>query len=42
MLPIELMRKSFSGRYQLWDRCYFEMSLQMGPRVSEMLSLTVR
>jgi hypothetical protein len=39
---LELVRTSFSGRYALWDRCYFEMALQMGLRVSEMLSLTVR
>jgi site-specific recombinase XerD len=38
---IALVRKSFSGRYALRDRCYFEMALQMGLRVSEMLSLTV-
>jgi site-specific recombinase XerD len=38
---LDLVRKSFSGRYALCDRCYFEMSLQMGLRVSEMLSLTV-
>jgi len=38
---IDLVRKSFSGRYALRDRCYFEMALQMGLRVSEMLSLTV-
>ena len=38
---IELVRKSFSGRYALRDRCYFEMALQMGLRVSEMLSLPV-
>ena len=38
---LELVRKSFAGRYGLRDRCYFEMSLQMGLRVSEMLSLTV-
>jgi site-specific recombinase XerD len=38
---LELVRKSFSGRYALRDRCYFEMSLQMGLRVSEMLSITV-
>jgi integrase len=38
---IDLIRKSFSGRYALRDRCYFEMALQMGLRVSEMLSLTV-
>jgi integrase len=38
---IELVRKSFGGRYALRDRCYFEMALQMGLRVSEMLSLTV-
>jgi hypothetical protein len=38
---IDLVRKSFSGRYALRDRCYFEMSLQMGLRVSEMLSITV-
>ena len=38
---IDLIRKSFSGRYALRDRCYFEMALQMGLRVSEMLWLTV-
>jgi site-specific recombinase XerD len=38
---IDLVRKSFRGRYALRDRCYFEMSLQMGLRVSEMLSITV-
>jgi site-specific recombinase XerD len=38
---IELVRKSFSGRYALRDRYYFEMALQMGLRVSEMLSITV-
>jgi site-specific recombinase XerD len=38
---IDLVRKSFSGRYALRDRCFFEMVLQMGLRVSEMLSLTV-
>ncbi len=38
---LDLVRKSFSGRYALRDRCYFEMALQMGLRVSEMLSLTV-
>jgi site-specific recombinase XerD len=38
---LELMRKSFSGRYALRDRCYFEMALQMGLRVIEMLSITV-
>jgi len=38
---IDLVRKSFSGRYALRDRCYFEMALQMALRVSEMLSLTV-
>ena len=38
---INLVRKSFSGRYALRDRCYFEMALQTGLRVSEMLSLTV-
>jgi site-specific recombinase XerD len=38
---IELVRKSFSGRFALRDRCYFEMALQMGLRVSEMLSITV-
>ena len=38
---LELVRKSFGGRYALRDRCYFEMALQMGLRVSEMLSLTV-
>ena len=38
---LDLVRKSFGGRYALRDRCYFEMALQMGLRVSEMLSLTV-
>ena len=38
---LALVRKSFSGRYALRDRCFFEMALQMGLRVSEMLSLTV-
>jgi site-specific recombinase XerD len=38
---LELVRKSFHGRYALRDRCYFEMAPQMGLRVSEMLSLTV-
>jgi site-specific recombinase XerD len=38
---IDLVRKSFSGRYALRDRCFFEMALQMGLRVSEMLSLNV-
>src|ERR1700747_1711079 len=38
---LDLVRKSFHGRYALRDRCYFEMSLQMGLRVREMLSLTV-
>jgi hypothetical protein len=38
---LDLVRKSFSGRYALRDRCYFEMALQMGLRVSEMLSLAV-
>jgi integrase len=38
---LDLVRKSFSGRYALRDRCFFEMALQMGLRVSEMLSLTV-
>src|SRR6267142_1442455 len=38
---LDLVRKSFNGRYALRDRCYFEMALQMGVRVSEMLSLTV-
>jgi integrase/recombinase XerD len=38
---LALVRKSFSGRYTLRDRCYFEMALQMGLRVSEMLSITV-
>jgi integrase/recombinase XerD len=38
---IELVRKSFSGRFVLRDRAYFEMALQMGLRVSEMLSITV-
>jgi site-specific recombinase XerC len=34
---IDLVRRSFSGRYALRDRCFFEMALQMGLRVSEML-----
>ena len=38
---IELMRKSFSGRFKLRDRCYFEMALELGLRVSEMLSIRV-
>jgi integrase len=38
---LEIVRKSFSGRYALRDRCYFEMALQMGLRVSEMLSIRV-
>jgi hypothetical protein len=38
---IDLVRKSFHGRYALRDHCFFEMALQMGIRVSEMLSLTV-
>jgi Phage integrase family len=38
---IDLVRKSFSGRYALRDRCYFKMALQMGLRVREMLSITV-
>ena len=38
---LELVRKSFSGCYTLRDRCFFEMALQMGLRMSEMLSLTV-
>lgn len=38
---IDLVRKNFGGRYALRGRCYFEMALQMGLRVSEMLSLTV-
>jgi integrase/recombinase XerD len=38
---LDLVRKSLSGRYALRDRCYFEMALQMGLRVSEMLSLSV-
>ena len=41
MQRLDLVRKSFSGRYALRDRCFFEMALQMGLRVSEMLSLTV-
>ncbi len=40
-IEIDLVRKSFCGRYALRDRCFFEMVLQMGLRVSEMLSLTV-
>jgi hypothetical protein len=38
---IDLVHKSFGGRYALRDRCYFEMALQMGLRVSEMLSPTM-
>jgi hypothetical protein len=38
---IDLVRKSFSGRYALRHRCFHGMGLQMGLRVSEMLSLTV-
>jgi integrase len=38
---LALVRKSFSGRYALRDRCFFKMALQMGLRVSEMLSLSV-
>jgi hypothetical protein len=38
---IALIRQSFRGRYALRDRCYVEMALQMGLRVSEMLSITV-
>ena len=38
---LERVRKGFGGRYALRDRCYFEMALPMGLRVSEMLSLTV-
>jgi integrase len=38
---LTLVRQSFAGRYALRDRCYFECALQMGLRVSEMLSITV-
>jgi site-specific recombinase XerC len=38
---LALVRQSFTGRFALRDRCYFEMALQMGLRVSEMLSITV-
>jgi integrase len=38
---ITLLRQSFGGRYALRDRCYFEMGLQMGLRVSEELSIRV-
>jgi site-specific recombinase XerD len=38
---LDLVRESFGGRYMLRDRAYFEMSLQLGLRVSEMLSITV-
>ncbi len=38
---LELVCNSFGGRYALRDRCYFEMALQMGLRVSEMLSIRV-
>jgi site-specific recombinase XerD len=40
-VELELVRQSFGGRYALRDRCYFEMALQMGLRVSEMLSIRV-
>jgi integrase len=39
---LELVRKSFHGRYALRDHCFFGMALQMGLRVSEMLSIRVR
>ena len=35
------LRRHFTGRYQSRDRCYFELALQTGLRVSELLSLTV-
>lgn len=38
---IERVRRSFSGRYARRDRCYFELALQTGLRVSELLSITV-
>jgi hypothetical protein len=38
---LDLVRKSFSRRYALRNRCFFEMALQIDLRVSEMLSLTV-
>jgi site-specific recombinase XerD len=38
---LEIVRNSFGGRYVLRDRCYFEMALQIGLRVSEMLSIRV-
>ncbi len=38
---IAVVRKSFSGRFALRDRGYFEMALQLGLRVSELLSLKV-
>jgi integrase len=38
---LDLVRKSFSGRYALRDRCFFEMALQTGLRVSELLSIRV-
>jgi hypothetical protein len=38
---IDRIRRTFSGRYALRDRCFFEVALQMGLRVCEMLSLTV-
>jgi integrase len=38
---LELVRKSFGGRYALRDRCYFECALQFGLRVSEMISIRV-
>jgi site-specific recombinase XerD len=40
-VELELVRQSFGGRYALRDRCYFEMALQMGLRVSETLSIRV-
>jgi site-specific recombinase XerD len=38
---IETVRKSFSGRYKLRDRCYFELALATGLRVSEVISIRV-
>jgi site-specific recombinase XerD len=40
-VELDLVRKSFSGRYALRDRCFFELALATGLRVSESLSITV-
>jgi len=38
---LALVRKSFGGTFALRDRCLFELALQTGLRVSELLSITV-